>query len=99
MDIVGISRCGLKLGPTDNDTLVGFLDNMQQHVGILILRGLGPIPLGVRVGRDMKRILVDDPVNMVRKNAPQDGGRRTGRIRRSSPRVLGSMRADYLRLH
>jgi hypothetical protein len=44
---------------------IGFLDHVQQHVRVLVLRRLGPVTLGVGIGRDMERVARDDGMNVV----------------------------------
>ena len=44
--LVGIGSRGLVLCAADDDPVVGFADNAQQHVGVLVLRRLDRLPLG-----------------------------------------------------
>jgi len=47
--LVGIGRRRLVFGPAHDDARVGLLDQMEQHVRILVLRALGTIALGIGV--------------------------------------------------
>ena len=62
--LIGVSRCGFVFGAAHDDTGVGFLDHMQQHVGVLILRRFGPVAFWVRIGRHVKRIALQDFANV-----------------------------------
>ena len=55
--LVGVGRGGLVLGAAHDDAVVGLAHDVQQHVGVLILRSLGAIALRIGVGGDVERIL------------------------------------------
>ena len=63
--LVGIGSRGFVFRTANNDSLVGFLDDMQQHVRILVLRRQRPVALRIGIGRDMEGIASNHPVNMV----------------------------------
>jgi hypothetical protein len=44
--------------------MTGLLYDMQKHVGILLLRPLRSIAIGVRIGQDMKRVQPDDAIDV-----------------------------------
>ena len=62
--LVGVRRGGLVLGPAHDDAGVGLPDRVQQHVGVLIARVLGAVTLGVGVGGDVERIVLDHEVDV-----------------------------------
>ena len=55
----------LVLGAANYDARIGFLDDVQQHVRVLVLRSLGTVALGISVGGHMKYVSLDDVVNMI----------------------------------
>ncbi len=63
--LVGIGGRRLELRAAHDDARVGFLHDMQKHVRVLLLRRLGAIALGVGVGRNVKRIVAQDLVDMI----------------------------------
>ena len=62
--LVGVSRGGFVFRAAHDDAGIGLLDHVQQHVGVLVLRTLGPVALGIGVGRDMERVLAHHTVHM-----------------------------------
>ena len=54
--LVGVRRGRLELGAADDDPAVGLAGDVQQHVGILVLRAARAVALGVGVGRDVERV-------------------------------------------
>ena len=54
--LVGIGRSRLILRATNDDACVGFLDDMHQHVRVLLLGRLGTVAFGISICRNMERI-------------------------------------------
>ena len=53
--LVGVGRGGLVLRAAHDDAVVGLAHDVQQHVGVLILRALGAVALRIGVGGDVER--------------------------------------------
>ena len=68
--LVGVGRGRLVLGAAHDDAVVGLAHDVQQHVGVLILRPLGAVALRIGVGRDVERIVAlraqDVPLDVAR---------------------------------
>ena len=64
--LVRVGRRGLVLGAAHDDAVVRLANQMQQHVGVLILRALGAVALGIRVGGHVERVGVQHPVDVAR---------------------------------
>ena len=62
--LVGVGRCRLVLRAAYNDASRGFLDNVQQHIWILILRTLGAVALGIGIGRNVERVFLFDALDV-----------------------------------
>ncbi len=62
--LIGIGRRSLVLGAAHDDPGIGLLDDMEQHVGVLILRPLRAVALGIGVCRDVERVLRDGALDM-----------------------------------
>jgi len=57
-------KIGAQLGHADDDAVVRLANEMEQHVGVLLLRALGAVALGVGVGRDMEQVIAQDRVDV-----------------------------------
>ncbi len=62
--LIRVRRGGLVLGAAHDDAGVRFPDHVQQHVGILLLRRLRAVALGIGVRRHVKRIVLQHLVDM-----------------------------------
>ncbi len=63
--LIGIGSGRLVLRATHDDPGIRFLHDMQQHVGILLLRRPRAIALGIGVGRHVERVAVQHPVDVI----------------------------------
>jgi len=56
--LVGIRGGGLVFGAAQHDPGIGLPDDMHHHVGVLVLRALRAVALGIGVRRDVEEVLL-----------------------------------------
>ena len=54
--LVRIGGRGLELGAADDDAVIRLANDVEEHVRVLLLRALRPVPFGVGVAGDVKGI-------------------------------------------
>src|SRR5262249_22624662 len=57
--LIGVGRRSLVFRTAHDDSGVGLLDNMEQHVGILLLRSLRAVAFWIGVSRNVESVALD----------------------------------------
>ncbi len=63
--LVGVGGGGFIFRAAYDDAGIRFLHDVQQHVGILVLRRFRAVAFGIGIGGDVKRIGVENPEDMI----------------------------------
>ena len=63
--LIGVGGRGLELCAAHHDAGIAFLDDVQQHVRILLLRRLGTVALGIGVRGDVEGVSLEHQIDVL----------------------------------